>query len=539
MLCSSPRKALLTLLLATGLTIGCSSDNNNRSEADTPTPPPAAPDPLLRQTAQGQVRGTTSNDGDMLMFRGIPYAAPPVGELRFAPPAPPAARSTVLEAAAFGASCAQTAGVMGAASTNEDCLYLNIYTPAEAGTYPVMVWIHGGAFIGGSGGASYPPDRLVAEEMVVVTLNYRLGALGFLAHPALSAEQSGRSGAYGLLDQKQALEWVQQNIANFGGDPANVTIFGESAGGHSVMAQVASPLTAGLFHKAIVQSGSIFPEQITLATAEQLGTAAFAPCADVACLRALPVEQVLTAQAGLSSGIGLVVNHGSALQPDNSIATALASGNFQRVPLLAGTNLDEYTLFVGISALTGPAPAPADYNAEIGELIRQPENSAATLAVAAAYPLADYGDNVWQATAAIGTDAVFSCNALKQAQQFTPHVAVYAYEFADREAPLALLPIRPNGIELGAMHAAEIPYFFGTDASFTARGANAEQVALSQTMIRYWTRFARSGNPNGGNDANWPDFNAAGQLMWLDTPTPSTTSTTNFNTFHRCAIWTP
>ncbi len=513
----------LVLLLATsaGLMLGCKHD------------------PLLRLTEQGPVQGTRSASGDMLVFSGIPYAKPPVGELRFAPPQPPSMRKKLLEAKTFGPSCAQTAGVMGAASTAEDCLYLNVYMPTKAGNYPVMVWIHGGAFIGGSGGAAYPPDRLVAEGMVVVTLNYRLGALGFLAHPALSDEQDGRSGAYGLLDQRRALQWVQENIAHFGGDPDNVTIFGESAGGHSVMALVASPETGGLFHKAIVQSGSIFPEQMSLTNAELLGSAAFAPCTDVACLRKLTVEEVLAAQARLSSGIGLVVNHGSALQPDGSIADAFASGNFQRVPLLTGTNLDEYTLFVGIRALSEPLPPPENYHAEIGALIRQPADSMATLGVAAAYPLAAYGDNVWQAISAIGTDVVFSCNALRQAQQLVPRVAVYAYEFADRDAPLALLPVRPPNIELGAMHAAEIPYFFGTDASFTARGADAAQVELSQTMIRYWTRFARNGHPNGGSDAYWPDFNTAGQLMWLDTPTPSTTSTADFANLHRCAIWTP
>jgi para-nitrobenzyl esterase len=511
----------LILAVSAGLTVSCKYDS------------------LLRPTAQGPVYGTRSASGDMLIFRGIPYAAPPVGERRFAPPRPPAKRSGVLKATEFGPSCAQAAGVMGAASTAEDCLYLNIYTPARKGRYPVMVWIHGGAFIAGSGSDAYLPDRLVAEGVVVVTLNYRLGALGFLAHPALSAEQGGRSGAYGLLDQRMALKWVQQNIEYFGGDPDNVTIFGESAGGHSVMALIASPKTDGLFHKAIVQSGSIFPEQIPLATAEQLGAAAFAACADVDCLRELTVEEVLAAQSRLSSGIGLVVNHGSALQPDGSIADALASGSFQRVPLLAGTNLDEYTLFVGISALSNSPPPPERYLAEIGALIRQPADSAATRGVAAAYPLTAYGDNVWQAIAAIGTDVAFACNALRQAQQLAPYISVHAYEFADREAPLTLLPVRPAGIELGAMHAAEIPYLFGSDDSFIARGASAAQVALSQAMIRYWTRFARNGDPNGASDPLWPDFNSTGQLLQLNQPASALITAAAFSAQHRCAIWTP
>lgn len=527
---------MAALLLAAGLGTGCSSDSKSSSEQ------PREPDPLVRKTEQGEVRGFASESGDTLVFRGIPYAAPPVGELRFAPPQPPAVRSKIFEATRFGPDCAQAGGVMGAASLNEDCLYLNIYAPASGDNHPVMVWIHGGAFIGGSGGTNYDPTRLVAEGVVLVTINYRLGAFGFLAHPALTAEQGGVSGAYGLLDQKAALEWVQANIANFGGDPNNVTIFGESAGGHSVLALVASPITGGLFHKAIVQSGSLLPEQQSLEEAERLGQAVFAECENTACLRSLSVEKVLELQAGLSNGIGLVVNYGSALQPQHSIKSALEAGEFQRVPILAGTNADEYTLFLGIQALdpTKSPPAPEFYKPAIASLIGQPVDSLAVSIVAEAYPLSSYNDNVWQALGAIGTDAAFACNALTQAQTLARHnVPVYAYEFADRNAPVTLLPTRPDPakIELGASHAFELPYIFGSESLFRARGASEEQVELSQTMIRYWTRFAKNGDPNGDDDLRWPEFNLDEELMQFRTPLPRRIGSASFDISHHCMIW--
>jgi len=513
---------------------GCGSGANPPAATPEPTP-----DPLLRTTAQGQIRGSNDSANNMLAFRGIPYAEPPVGELRFAVPQPVAVHTGVLEATEFGPDCAQAEGVMGGASVSEDCLYLNVYTPTESDNLPVMVWIHGGAFISGSGGEAYNPARLVAEGTVVVTLNYRLGALGFLAHPALSAEQSGRSGAYGLLDQKLALEWVQENIAEFGGDPNNVTLFGESAGGHSVLSQMVSPLTAGLFHKAIVQSGAYLPTQISLGVAEQLGSTAFDECADADCLRALSVEDILARQQGLTDGTGVNPNYGSEMLPQHSIESALSSGNYAPVPVLMGSNQDEYTLFVGIDALSGATPPTAEqYHAEIGALIGQPTASPAVAGIANFYPLDLYGGNVWQAMGAIGTDAVFACNALRQAGQLSPLAATYAYEFADRDAPVAILPMRPEGLELGASHAFELAYLWGSEVAFRERGATDAQVELSQRMIRYWTRFARNGNPNGDSDQHWPAFDVDGQLIRLGGDAAVTTAV-EFGSEHRCGVWSP
>jgi para-nitrobenzyl esterase len=481
--------------------------------------------------------------GDMIAFRGIPYAAPPVGELRFAPPKKlDEVREEVLIADEFGNDCAQAGGVMGGGSTSEDCLYLNVYRPKEGDSFPVMVWIHGGAFIGGSGGEAYSPARLVAEDVIVVTINYRLGALGFLAHPALTEEQDGVSGAYGLLDQKMALEWVRDNIEHFGGDPAKVTIFGESAGGHSVLSLMASPIIEeGLFTGAIVQSGSYQPEQRSLATAHAAAArpGAFDDCPDVTCLRDLDVGEILERQEVLAAGgVGLVPNYGSKILPHDSIEEALAKGSFQRIPVMTGTNSDEWTLFVGIEvfetlAKKGQPPSADQYTQKIGSLIGSPAEDPAVQYIAAAYPLSDYGDSVWQAMGAIGTDAVFACNGLKQAQQFAPNVpAVYAYEFADDEAPLALLPAKPPYIELGASHSFEIQYLFGTEEKFSE-----EQVDLSRSMVRYWTRFAKTGNPNGDGDVQWPEFSESGKFLQLNTPEPVELEATDFALAHHCLIW--
>ena len=240
------------------------------------------PNPLAVSTTEGQVLGIKTDN--LRIFRAIPYAKPPVGERRFAPPEPPEARNGTLTLSQdFGNSCPQSDITTGAAAGDEDCLYLNVYTPTDAKDLPVMVWIHGGAFVFGNGGGEYDPTRLAAEDVVVVTLNYRLGNLGFLAHPSLASN----GGNFGLMDQQQALRWVQQNIEAFGGDADNVTIFGESAGGHSVMSHIVSPRaeTEGLFQRAIVQSGSYAPFQVPKAAAQAggVGVANALGCTDPPC----------------------------------------------------------------------------------------------------------------------------------------------------------------------------------------------------------------------------------------------------------------
>src|SRR5690348_16682551 len=293
-------------------------------------------------TGDGAVRGTTA--GTVAEFLGIPYAAPPTGNLRWRPPASPAGWRGVRDATQFGPSCPQTAGpFLPPGTISEDCLYLNVYAPTagnnDQGGRPVLVWIHGGGLVQ-DGSRNYDGTRLAAAGAVVVTINYRLGALGFLAHPALAARPGGPAGNYGLMDQQAALRWVRANIGRFGGNPHNVTIAGESAGGLSVLAHLVSRGSRGLFQRAIVESGAFALNQQSLATAEAAGKAfaAKAGCPDqtAACLRRLPVTDLVKNFPGFA--IPGVVDGKVLTQP---IGRALARGRFAHVPVLNGSNHDE------------------------------------------------------------------------------------------------------------------------------------------------------------------------------------------------------
>jgi para-nitrobenzyl esterase len=493
----------------------------------------------------GPVIGTVGTA--MHQFLGIPYAEPPVGPLRWAPPAPLVPWTTPRDASAFGGRCAQVGGAFGEASTNEDCLYLNVYLPHRKSApgrdlrrkLPVMVWIHGGAFQNGSG-ENYDPTKLVSQgDVVVVTINYRLGQLGFLAHPALSAESpAGISGNYGILDQQRALQWVHDNIAAFGGNPKRVTIFGESAGGISVHAQLASPLAAGTFHRAIVQSGAVF-RQPTLDDAETAGAALADAmgCTDqtAACLRALAVEDVLAAQpAGLQTTSPVI----DGVVLPMPIRDALASGSFNRVPVMQGSNHDEMRLFVaaGFDLQAGPV-TPSTYDAAVAGLLGLPLGVVPTLT--AKYPLADY-PSPDVAVAALATDAAFSCNAMASNHWLAAYVPTYAYEFDDADAPQLFLP--PVSFPYGAAHASELQYLFALPAAFPA-ALDTAQVQLSDAMVGYWTRFAKTAKPSARHAIRWPRFDPNGgdvaRVVSLVTPAPVTESEPFFHFDHRCAFWDP
>jgi para-nitrobenzyl esterase len=482
-------------------------------------------------TAGGLVQGTTA--GRTNQFLGIPYAAPPVGALRWHAPEPAAPWPSVRTATAFGPNCPQNASPFGQASTSENCLFLNVYAPAglrgQIGHLPVMFWIHGGALVTGESN-DYNPAKLVAKGTVVVTINYRLGALGFLAHPALASAPGGASGNYGLMDQQAALRWVQRNIARFGGDPRNVTIFGESAGGLSVLSQLTSPSARGLFSRAIVESGAYALTEAPLATAESAGEAfaTKAGCSDqtAACLRALPVSTILADEnsAGYQPDIDGAVLH-------QSIGPALASGQFNRVPLINGSNHDEWRLFVALDELEGqPGVTAQNYVASIEAELGLP--AAAAQAVAAKYPVANFS-SAPVALGAAGTDVVFACPALTVDQSASKFVPVHAYEFADENAPERFLP--PLGFPYGAAHASEIQYLF--DISSAIPGTlNAQQQQLSATMQQYWTNFAKIGIPSSPNVPLWPAFTtAAHQMISLAPPLPSVTAA--FAAEHNCAFW--
>src|SRR5580704_2522930 len=478
-------------------------------------------------TANGAVQGVANGAVDE--FLGIPYAAPPVGALRWQPPQPAASWSGVRDATQFAPHCPQVAGPFGQASTSENCLFLNVFTPSGGGDHPVMVWIHGGALVSGESN-DYDPTQLVADGVTVVTINYRLGALGFLAHPALT-DANGQSGDYGLMDQQAALRWVQRNIAGFGGNPHNVTVFGESAGGLSTLSQVASPQAKGLFEKAIVESGSYNLTQTSLASAESAGEAfaTKAGCASqtAACLRSLSVSTILADQ----DAAGYTPNINSEVLPE-SLGTAFATGNFNHVPIINGTNRDEWRLFVALSELEGDPVTASNYQAMISSTLGVP--SAAAAVIAAKYPLSAF-PSPSVALGAVGTDAIFACPALAIDQSVSHFVPTFAYEFNDENAPELFLP--PVSFPYGAAHASEIQYLMDLPTAAFPKKLSAQQQQLAATMKGYWTNFAKRGFPSSFGSPFWPFFNNLSQKMQSLTP-PAPQTETDFANTHNCVFWT-
>jgi para-nitrobenzyl esterase len=478
-------------------------------------------------TAGGAVRGQAVAAGDE--FLGIPYAVPPVGALRWQPPRPAAPWPGVRAATSYAPHCPQPSSTFGLASTSEDCLYLNVFSPAKnkAQSLPVMVWVHGGSLRTGESN-DYNPAGLVRDGVVVVTINYRLGALGFLADAALASRPGGPSGNYGLMDQQAALRWVQRNIRGFGGDPGEVTLFGESAGGLSTLAQLASPGARGLFQRAIVESGTYQLTQQPLAAAEAAGKtfAAKAGCASntAACLRGLPVSTILANQDPV--GYTPDVDGAVLTQP---VKTALARGQFNRVPVVIGTNHDEYRLFVAVVQFLGGRVTAANYQSMIASTLGVPAATAGK--IAAQYPLSHYPSPP-VALGAVGTDAIFACHALTAEESLARYVPTYAYEFNDENAPELFLP--PVGFPYGAAHASELPYLFSqTTASRPIPFTKAQQ-QLAAAMKQDWTNLAKTGIPAAG----WPRFTGTSQQMLSLVP-PQPRPETNFSAEHHCAFWAP
>jgi para-nitrobenzyl esterase len=486
-------------------------------------------------TSDGAVRGVAG--ATFRSFHGIPFAAAPLGELRWKPPQRAKSWRGVRDATRPGSPCPALPTIVAGdasrqGSTNEDCLYLDVYTPRTVRhRVPVMVWIHGGGFVNGAG-ADYDARVLSAKaNAVVVTINYRLGPFGFLALPGLSAESRDRtSGNLGIQDQQAALEWVRRNISRFGGDARNVTIFGESAGGASVCAHLTSPASRGLFDRAIVQSGPCTNRFRTLAAAESSGVAVAQRlgCAEeatqVACMRAKPVAAILQAGGGSLGAFG--PNIDGAVLP-RQVPEAIASGSFNRVPVMQGTTHDEFRLFVALLFdLPGTPLTAAQYPAVIQERF-----GAGAASVLAEYPLSRFA-SPGLALSTVVTDASFSCPSWASNRALSGHVPTFAYEFNDPDAPPFLFvdPLMP----LGAFHASEIPYLF--QPADAAAFFTPEQLALSDQMIRYWGRFAASGNPNGFTTPRWPRYTTRTdrtQSLAPDGIRPVTT----FAEDHRCAFW--
>lgn len=483
------RGALLLLLLL--LTApGCSAADDAVVELDT-----------------GRVRGVVTDE--VRSFQGVPYAAPPVGALRWRAPEPVGAWSGVLDATAPGNRCPQVGTPYAPIkSDTEDCLVLNVTTPRAPASEPrpVMVWIHGDGAVGA--GDFFDARRLATEgDVVVVTINYRLGVFGNFAYPGLEG-----GGTFGLQDQQLALRWVQRNAAAFGGDPDNVTLFGVSYGASATTAHLTSPTARGLFHRAIVQSGEATMDMLAgslgpvphdpwfmwatrdeqeasgVYVAEQLGCAE--PESALECLRALPVQEILAVPSVMHIFQAYVI--GDEILPE-APEDALRAGRFAAMPVLAGQTRDEHHFFVGFFHDLAGAPVTA---AQYPELLSAAFGAQAD-AVAAEYPLASFA-SPGLAWAQVLSDRMWSLSTHEQNAWLAARAPVYFYEFAEVSAHD--LPFAEE-LRTGALHADDSAYIFGDGSELTP----ARQ-RLSERMIRYWTNFARAGDPKGADLPDWPAF---------------------------------
>jgi len=495
--------------------------------------------PAVVETDSGTVRGVASPWGQA--FLNIPFAAPPVGELRFRPPAPPADWLGVRDATRAGSICPQKT-FPGAGRQSEDCLNLNLYAPSNADPAqprPVMVWLYGGGFSTGNNLENDPSRMAQVGGVLVVAPNYRLGPFGFLAHPALRGHGEG---AYALLDQQAALRWVVANIARFGGDPYNITLFGESAGGFAICYQLATPGGAALFRRAIIESGSCLSPlaNLSLADAEAggvrlaagLGCRVEAEAAD--CLRRLPPRALLKGKPPQAGVLGLnpwSPAWGGDVLPLNP-GDAYAVGRFAAVPLINGTNRDEGRLFLYTDRLQGRIWSRTGYEKALWDAFGN----------AAPQVLAEYaaaaGGSFARAYASVVTDSSFACPALllnaSLERRGAADAPVYAYEFDDPRAATNLPPL-PFTPPLNAYHTAELAYVFQTPWGLADPvGFDRRQRALSDRMQAYWVAFAATGDPNRPDEPPWPADTGAGPL----TLSPAGVAVVaDFAATHHCGFW--
>ncbi len=480
----------------------------------------AAQTPFAR--ADGETLEGVTLPGGISVFRGVPYAKPPVGDLRWRPPVAREPGTGRRSATAFGAACMQTdrlavwtkaiAAVFGTVdkvdatplTTSEDCLYLNVWSANVGGRQgrPVMVWIHGGANLSGDGHSPwYDGTALAKRGVVVVTLNYRLGVFGFLAHPALTTESPNHSsGNYGLLDQVEALRWVQRNIAAFGGDPANVTVFGESAGSIDLMHLMAAPAARGLFTRAIAQSGAPMIGMAPLRLAEVGGARALEPLVTdstnpLASLRAAPAADVLAAGTKAMGGGQLMGPIADGWVLPDMTARIFEAGKQHRVALMIGTNALEMTTLRAF--MPKVEPTTAGYEKWIGQLF-----GPSAPAVLSLFPVTA-PEQVERQSLAVYTHVLFTCPARVAARSMTAvRQPVYLYQFTR---------VLPGGERLGAYHAMEITYVFGNTLAWMPREPVDAQ--LSEAMMGYWTRFAATGDPNGAGKPTWPRYDDTAQYL--------------------------
>ena len=528
----------------------------------------ATPGPIV-QTAQGPVQGFVANG--TTEFLGIPYAAPPVGNLRWRPPVPHAPWTRVLQATAYAPNCAEieTLGVFaGPVNHHEDCLYLNVFTPklGSAGRkLPVIFWSYGGGEVDGESN-DYNGSKLALQgPTVVVTFNYRLNLFGFLSHPALDHE--GHLFAnYGLLDNQLALKWVQRNIAAFGGDPNNVTIVGQSAGARNTASEVLSPLARGLFAHAIFESGAQ-PNLVPLSIAEAKGVA-FAQAAGcgtgsgaavVRCLRDLSAAQILSLAGTASAASPYVtgLTRDGTILPEYAVP-AYAKGDFNHVPILDGDVENEGNFSLAITEYFENPPMPltetqfiqyvtAVYSGNAGPGGSPPAYPQNTVArVLAEYPLSDYPSPQLQ-WAALETDANYSCPTHHVNKILASQVPLYVYEFRDQTAP-DYFPRLPGFVPL-AYHTSDIQYYwplYHGGPQGTPHPLNARQQHLSDQLVTTWTNFAYTGDPNRpkpipGRASDWPqNMGGPNDLILSEDIAPAgvTTETNDFwSAEHHCGFW--
>jgi para-nitrobenzyl esterase len=588
---ASQRSAALSFLLALAVSIPCAATGAASAAATV-------------VTDTGTFIGVPSpSAAGVDVFFGIRYAAPPEGARRWTPPQAPAAPTGPVVAAIPGPACPQPASTA-PLPQSEDCLFLNVYIPAHEPAHskrPVFVWIHGGALITGTG-AIYDPSAMVAEnDIIVVTINYRLGALGWLVEPGLLAaassffQNAGDAGNYGLMDQQFALQWVQRNIARFGGDPKKVTVGGESAGGLSVTSNLVSTTTAnGLFRAAIIESGAYMlhdlPSQTAYGAIFGAGFSEVMGCSspsDAACLRGAPVAGVLAAQNEVFGANGISPDFGTRVLP-RALKDALSQGDFIRVPVLQGTNANEGRLFEpgeipfastlpNIQAAGGPAnfdlthantycatpqgsgaPVICTYPQEVGLYLgalsvglgfpTADVSPSFVAEVLGEYPLPNFPDpflpkdapSADEALSQIFTDAVFACNGADSNRDLAHFVPVFGYEFNDPKAPpLGSVPVKPPndvfGFPSASEHSAELQFLFNFGAPLSA-----DEQELAGHMQTYWANFVSTQDPNWPRHVPvWLPYNFFETLQDL---VPGPQRPHPFFTFRRehfCSTWQP
>jgi para-nitrobenzyl esterase len=478
--------------------------------------------PATVRIDSGLLAGVRDAAGGVDAWLGVPYAAAPVGALRWRPPAPVPAWDGVRAADRLAPQCMQPgraadsvyAEFSGVQAMSEDCLTLNVRAPVQQATssppnkLPVMVWIHGGAFQQGSAANPvFTRGDLPRHDVVLVTINYRLGPFGFMAHPELSAEGGGSSGNYGLQDMAAALRWVQRNIAVFGGDPAQVTVFGQSAGAHGVVALMASPEARGLFRHAIAQSFGISPTPgLADAEAEGRAFAEAAGAAGIAELRALSAEALLERYLARPARFMPIVD-GRFL--DATLAETFAAGRQQAVPFLTGWTRDEGSAFPGL------ADAP-QFRARLAQRFGERAAAAEEL-----YPAGDDAQAAKSSRELFG-DQLFGAGVLAaaKAQRAVAPTFVYHFDHVQPFEPGQRFREADPASALGVFHSSDYPYVFGSTGELT-RAWGADDARMTALMQGYWCNFARAGDPNGAGLPAWPRFEDGQPTLLRLAPEPA------------------